>query len=74
MGSGLFDEYPNLNLILGHLGEALPCNIWRIDNRVSRTLGDRPKAKHPIGHYLGGEFLHHDERKFPDADSDRSHA
>jgi 2,3-dihydroxybenzoate decarboxylase len=56
MGSGLFDEYPKLKLILGHLGEGLPCNIWRIDNRISRTLGDRPKAKRPIGHYLRNNF------------------
>ena len=56
MGSGLFDEYPRLKIILGHLGEGLPCSIWRIDNRVSRTLADRPKAKHPIGHYLRENF------------------
>lgn len=29
MGSGLFDEYPKLKVILGHLGEGLPFNIWR---------------------------------------------
>jgi 2,3-dihydroxybenzoate decarboxylase len=56
MGSGLFDEYPRLRIILGHLGEGLPCNIWRIDNRVSRTLADRPKAKQAIGHYLRENF------------------
>ena len=55
-GSGLFDDYPKVKLILGHLGEGLPCNIWRIDNRISRTLADRPKAKHPIGHYLRVNF------------------
>lgn len=36
MGSGLFDEYPKLRLILGHLGEGLPFNIWRADHRLSR--------------------------------------
>ena len=56
IGSGLFDQYPRLNVILGHLGEGLPCSIWRIDNRILRTLGDRPKAKLPIGHYLGENF------------------
>jgi predicted TIM-barrel fold metal-dependent hydrolase len=56
MGSGLFDDYPQLKVILGHLGEGLPCNIWRIDNRVSRTLGQKPKAKLPIGHYLRENF------------------
>ena len=56
MGSGLFDDYPKLRMILGHLGEGLPCNIWRIDNRVSRTMAARPKAKLPIGHYLRENF------------------
>ena len=56
MGSGLFDDYPKLKIILGHLGEGLPCNIWRIDNRVSRTLGAKPRAKLPIGHYLRENF------------------
>ena len=56
MGSGLFDDFPKLRVIIGHLGEGLPCSIWRIDNRVSRTLGARPKAKSPIGHYLLENF------------------
>jgi predicted TIM-barrel fold metal-dependent hydrolase len=56
MGSGLFDDYPKLRMILGHLGEGLPCTIWRIDNRVARTLTARPKAKLPIGHYLRENF------------------
>ena len=56
MGSGLFDDYPKLKVILGHLGEGLPCGIWRIDNRVSRTLGAKPRARLPIGHYLRENF------------------
>lgn len=56
MGSGLFDDYPKLKIILGHLGEGLPCSIWRIDNRVARTLAAKPKAKLPIGHYLRENF------------------
>lgn len=32
MGSGLFDKYPKLTIILGHLGEGLPYHLWRIDN------------------------------------------
>jgi 2,3-dihydroxybenzoate decarboxylase len=31
--SGVFDQYPGLKIILGHLGEALPFGLWRIDNR-----------------------------------------
>ena len=55
MGSGLFDEYPKLRMILGHLGEGLPFGIWRVDNRISRT-SVRPKAKLPIAHYLRENF------------------
>ena len=32
MGSGLFDKYPRLNIIIGHLGEGLPYSLWRVDN------------------------------------------
>ena len=33
IGCGLFDEHPNLQIILGHLGEGIPAYLWRIDNR-----------------------------------------
>jgi len=55
IGSGLFDEYPTLKVILGHLGEGLPFGIWRIDHRIAKT-GVRPKAKLPIAHYLRENF------------------
>jgi 2,3-dihydroxybenzoate decarboxylase len=32
MGSGLFDLYPHLTVILGHMGEGLPYSMWRVDN------------------------------------------
>jgi gamma-resorcylate decarboxylase len=35
MGSGLFDRYPHLQVILGHHGEGLPFLIWRVDHRVA---------------------------------------
>ena len=30
--SGVFDEYPDLKIILGHLGESLPFSLWRINH------------------------------------------
>jgi len=33
IGSGLFDDHPRLNIILGHFGEGVPFYLWRIDNR-----------------------------------------
>ncbi|MDH4190922.1 MAG: amidohydrolase family protein [Betaproteobacteria bacterium] len=34
--SGVFDAYPRLKIILGHLGESLPFSLWRIDDSLSR--------------------------------------
>jgi len=55
MASGLFDEYPKLKVILGHLGEGLPIGIWRVDNRISRGSGT-PRTKLPMSHYLRNNF------------------
>lgn len=55
MGSGLFDEYPKLKIILGHLGEGLPFSIWRVDHRISKG-GRGAKAKMPLAHYLRENF------------------
>ena len=41
--SGVFDAYPNLQIILGHLGEGLPFLIWRINHSLADT--GRPNAK-----------------------------
>ena len=51
--SGAFDRYPNLQLIIGHLGEALPFMLPRLD------LGLPPqvtKLDRPIGAYLRENF------------------
>src|SRR5215469_5107567 len=55
MASGVFDEYPKLKIIIGHLGEGLSFGIWRVDNRISRGSGT-PKAKLPMSHYLRENF------------------
>ena len=34
--SGVFDAYPKLKIILGHLGEGLPFLLWRIDMGFKR--------------------------------------
>jgi 2,3-dihydroxybenzoate decarboxylase len=34
--SGVFDAYPRLKIILGHLGEGLPFLLWRIDAMFKR--------------------------------------
>lgn len=35
--SGLFDRYPQLTIILGHMGETLPYFAWRLDSRYAVT-------------------------------------
>jgi predicted TIM-barrel fold metal-dependent hydrolase len=55
MTSGLFDRFPHLTIILGHLGESLPFNIWRIEHRV-KEWGDRVKIREPLSHYLQTNF------------------
>jgi predicted TIM-barrel fold metal-dependent hydrolase len=35
--SGVFERYPKLKIILGHLGETLPFQLWRIDQALSRS-------------------------------------
>jgi len=39
--SGVFEAYPRLRIILGHLGESLPFSLWRIDMALARQ-GNRP--------------------------------
>ena len=46
--AGVFERYPKAKLILGHMGETLPLNLWRFDsrwqvcNRGTRTLEQPP--------------------------------
>ena len=30
--TGVFDKYPGLKIILGHMGEGIPFGLWRMDN------------------------------------------
>jgi 2,3-dihydroxybenzoate decarboxylase len=45
MMSGLFDRYPNLTIILGHMGELLPYYVERVDTRVAAVGGGGLKRK-----------------------------
>ena len=51
LSSGLFDRHPSLTIILGHLGEGLPYNVWRLDQCLRRALRGIP-ARRPIAEYL----------------------
>ncbi len=41
--SGVFDAYPNLKIILGHLGESLPFSLWRINHTFSPAMAGNKK-------------------------------
>src|SRR5947208_14550866 len=34
--AGVFDAYPRLKVVLGHLGETLPFLVWRVDQATAR--------------------------------------
>jgi len=55
MGSGLFDRFPRLTIILGHLGEGLTFGAWRLDHRMKKTSRGIP-AKQTITSYLRSNF------------------
>lgn len=46
--SGVFERYPGVTVVLGHMGETLPLNLWRFDSRWpvshrgSKTLAQPP--------------------------------
>lgn len=49
--SGLFDRHPRLQLILGHLGEGIPYNVWRLDHRIRKGPRGIP-ARRSVTDYL----------------------
>ncbi|MFY9762790.1 MAG: amidohydrolase family protein [Xanthobacteraceae bacterium] len=54
MGCGLFDDYPKLKIVIGHLGERIPFDLWRLDHRLSKLPG-RP-AKRTMAEYFRNNF------------------
>ena len=55
MSSGLFDKYPKLTIILGHLGETLPTTVWRVDHWFRMAPRGLPAQK-PMAEYLRKNF------------------
>jgi predicted TIM-barrel fold metal-dependent hydrolase len=47
--SGAFDRYPNLQLVIGHMGEALPFMLPRLDRSLPTQV---TKLARPVGTYL----------------------
>jgi 2,3-dihydroxybenzoate decarboxylase len=55
--SGLFDRFPNLAIILGHMGEGLPFMLPRVEHRLRHARADvRGRQTRPIMAYLRENF------------------
>lgn len=54
--AGVFDAYPDLKFILGHLGEGLPFAMHRLDDHTRRAAARRGLAKTPL-QYLRDNLL-----------------
>jgi 5-carboxyvanillate decarboxylase len=54
--SGLFETYPRLKLLLGHLGEAIPFWLWRIDNNWLKGPRTTPKRL-PSDYFKGNVYV-----------------
>ena len=57
--SGAFDRFPKLRLVIGHMGEAMPLQLYRFDwmqgNSDNRAFALRPQAvklQHPVSYYF----------------------
>jgi gamma-resorcylate decarboxylase len=58
IGSGLFDAYPRLMVVLGHMGEGLPYSMWRVDHHNAWVKKPpKHKAKKKIADYFLANFF-----------------
>jgi 2,3-dihydroxybenzoate decarboxylase/5-carboxyvanillate decarboxylase len=59
MASGLFDRFPNLTICIGHMGEAIPFWLWRINfmNSRAQAIGRAPKTQLSIAEYFQRNFV-----------------
>ena len=57
--TGLFDEFPKLKMIIGHLGEYYPFVLDRTDNRFTTTPEpEYIKAKHALSYYFKNKNIY----------------
>lgn len=54
-GSGLFEDVKHLKVIIGHLGEFIPYNLWRMDARMAFSPRGY-RGKRPLGDYFREHF------------------
>jgi 5-carboxyvanillate decarboxylase len=56
--SGVFDKFPRLQIVLGHLGEGIPFWLWRVDymHPVRSSHNARPKLELTPSEYFRRNF------------------
>lgn len=54
--SGLFDRFPKAKLILGHMGETLPYQLWRFDSRWQISNRGEMQLELPPSAYFKRNF------------------
>ncbi|WP_305096741.1 amidohydrolase family protein [Croceibacterium aestuarii] len=59
MAGGVFDEFPNLKICIGHMGEAVPFWLWRLNfmNTRAQKAGRSKKTKRSMAEYFQDNFV-----------------
>lgn len=52
--SGVFDKFPKLQIIIGHMGEGLPFFYWRLGDDLASVT--KNKLKKPVQQYIHDNF------------------
>ena len=52
--AGVFDRFPGLQIVVGHMGEGLPFWYWRLGDDLARATRDR--LRKPVRQYLHDNF------------------
>ena len=52
--TGVFDRFPDLQIVVGHMGEGLPFYYWRLGGDLARATKDR--LRKPVQQYLHDNF------------------
>lgn len=55
--AGVFDRFPSLKIILGHMGETLPYMLWRLDSRAALIVDKRPLKEVPSAYLKRNMFV-----------------
>jgi 2,3-dihydroxybenzoate decarboxylase/5-carboxyvanillate decarboxylase len=59
MASGLFDRFPKLKICIGHMGEAVPFWLWRLNfmNSRAQKAGRIARTRRSMAEYFQDNFV-----------------